>query len=216
MDQLWTYVAANQSELTTEVVQHMLLVAQSVFVATAIAIGIGLATYRSDLAEKITISAASTMFTIPSLAMFGLLIPLLGLGAGPALVALTLYAMLPILRNTYVGLQSVDPAILDASRGTGMSRSGVLWKVRLPLAGPVILTGIRVATQLDIGIATIAAYAGGPGLGNQIFSGLGRFGATNSVIAVVVGLVGVVLVALVADATFVAVKRLLIPRSINA
>ncbi len=215
MGNFLAYVAEHRSELTTEVVQHVLLVAQSVLIAAVIAIGIGLVSYRSAFAEKIAVSTASTMFTIPSLAMFGLLIPLLGLGAGPALVALVLYAMLPILRNTYAGLKSVDPAILDAARGIGVSRSAVLWRVRLPLAGPVILTGVRVATQLDVGIATIAAYAGGPGLGNEIFSGLGRFGATNSVTAVVVGLVGVVLVAFAADAAFTAVNRLLIPRSIH-
>lgn len=216
MGNFLAYLAAHRSELTTEVLQHILLVVQSVAIAAVIAVAVGLLSYRSAFAERIVVSTASTMFTIPSLAMFGLLIPLLGLGAGPALVALVLYAMLPILRNTFAGLQSVDPAILDAARGVGVSRSAVLWTVRLPLAGPVILTGVRVATQLDIGIATIAAYAGGPGLGNEIFAGLGRFGATDSVTSVVVGLVGVVLVALAADAAFAAVNRLLIPRSIHA
>lgn len=215
MSELWTYVTTNQDVLVTQAMQHVLLVVQSVAIATAISLGIGLTTYRSAMAERITVTTAATIFTIPSLAMFGLLIPLLGLGAGPALVALVIYAVLPILRNTYAGLQSVDPAILDAARGLGLSRTAVLWKARVPLAGPVILTGVRVATQMSIGIATIAAYAGGPGLGNQVFSGLARFGSTGAETSVWVGLIGVVILALAADAVFGAVQRFFIPRSIN-
>ncbi|WP_427008566.1 ABC transporter permease [Pseudarthrobacter sp. H2] len=212
---LWTYLVENQSDLTTQVVQHVMLVLGSMAIATVIAVGIGLASYRSNLTERIAVSTTGALFTIPSLAMFGLLIPILGLGAGPAMVALVVYATLPILRNTYAGLQSVDSAVLDAARGIGMSPLAVLLKVRLPLAGPVILVGMRVATQMGIGIATIAAYAGGPGLGNEIFSGLARFGATNSLTAVTVGLIGVVILALIADAVFVVVDRFLIPRSIH-
>lgn len=212
---LWTYLIENQSDLTTRVVQHVVLVFVSMVIATVLAVGIGLASYRSGFTEKIAVSTTGALFTIPSLAMFGLLIPILGLGAGPAVVALVIYATLPILRNTYAGLQSVDPSVLDAARGIGMSRTAVLWKVRLSLAGPVILVGIRVATQMGMGIATVAAYAGGPGLGNEIFHGLARFGATNSLNAVVAGLLGVVVLALAADAAFVAVERFLIPRSIH-
>ncbi|MBC7763520.1 MAG: ABC transporter permease [Candidatus Saccharibacteria bacterium] len=212
---LWTYIIVNQSDLMTEVVQHVALVFQSVAIATILAVGIALATYRSSLTEKIAVNTAGVLFTIPSLAMFGLLIPILGLGAGPALVALVIYATLPILRNTYAGLYSVDSAVLDAARGIGMSRTSVLVKVRLPLAGPVILVGVRVATQMGMGIATIAAYAGGPGLGKEIFSGLARFGAVNSLNAVAAGMLGVVLLALAADAVFVAVERYLKPRSLH-
>ena len=211
----WNYLIENQSDLITQVIEHIVLVFESLVIATILAVGIALSTYRSAFAEKIAVSTTGTLFTIPSLAMFGLLIPILGLGAGPAIVALVIYATLPILRNTYAGLQSVDPAVLDAARGVGMSRSAVLLKVRLPLAGPVILVGIRVATQMGMGIATVAAYAGGPGLGNEIFSGLARFGATNSLTAVVVGLLGVAILALAADAAFVAVDRFVIPRSIH-
>jgi len=212
---LWRYVLGHQSDLTAQVIQHVLLVFQSVLVATVIALVLGLLTYRSQVAEKIAITTTATLFTIPSLALFGLLIPLLGLGAGPAVVALIMYAVLPILRNTYAGLQAVDPAILDAARGIGMTPRAVLWKARLPLAGPVILTGVRVSTQMSIGVATIAAYAGGPGLGNEIFSGLARFGSTDSLTAVLVGLVGVVVLALAADAAFNCVQRFLIPRSVH-
>lgn len=211
----WAYLVDNQSDLMTQVVEHVVLVLQSITIATVLAVGIGLASYRSSFTEKIAVNTTGALFTIPSLAMFGLLIPILGLGTGPAIVALVIYATLPILRNTYAGLQSVDAAVLDAARGIGMSRTAVLLKVRLPLAGPVILVGIRVATQMGMGIATVAAYAGGPGLGNEIFSGLARFGATNSLTAVVVGLMGVAILALVADAVFVAVERFLIPRSIH-
>jgi len=212
---VWNYLIENQSDLVTQVIEHVLLVFSSMAIATVLAVGVALATYKSAFAEKVAVSATGTLFTIPSLAMFGLLIPVLGLGASPAIVALVIYATLPILRNTYAGLQSVDPAVMDAARGIGMSRTAVLVRVRLPLAGPVIFVGIRVATQMGMGIATVAAYAGGPGLGNEIFDGLARFGATNSLTAVVVGLFGVTVLALAADTAFVAVDRFLIPRSIH-
>lgn len=211
----WNYLLENQSELIGLVIDHVTLVFESMLIATILAIGLALLTFRSSFAEKVAVGTTGVLFTIPSLAMFGLLIPILGLGAGPAIVALVIYATLPILRNTYAGLQSVDPSVLDAAQGIGMSSWAVLTRVRLPLAGPVILVGIRVATQMGMGIATVAAYAGGPGLGNEIFSGLARFGATNSLTAVVVGLLGVAILALLADVAFVAIQRFFIPRSMH-
>src|SRR5690606_26918204 len=110
----------------------------------------------------------------PSFALFGLLIPVLGLGVAPSVVTLVLYALLPIVRNTIVGLSTVDKSIVDAARGIGMSRLGVLTKVELQLAWPAILAGMRVSTQMLMGIGAIAAYAKGPGLGNLVFSGLSQ------------------------------------------
>jgi osmoprotectant transport system permease protein len=157
----------------------------------------------------------SAILTIPSFALLGLLIPVLGLGVPPTMVALVLYALLPIVRNTVVGLNGVDPAVVDAARGIGMSRLRVLTRVELRLAWPAVLAGMRVSTQLLMGIAAIAAYVKGPGLGNLIFSGLSRVGSVNAVDLALVGTVGVIVIALLLDGGYVLVGRLTTSRGIR-
>ncbi|MFC6540462.1 ABC transporter permease [Nonomuraea salmonea] len=127
------------------------------------------------------------------------------------MTAIVLYALLPIVRNTVVGLQGVDPLLVDAARGIGMSRRRSLARVELPLAWPVILTGIRVATQLAMGIGAVAAFVSGPGLGEQIFSGLARLGGANAVNATLTGTIGVAILALIFDGVFVLIGRLTTP-----
>ena len=129
---------------------------------------------------------------------------------------MTFYAALPILRNAVVGLAGVDPRHVEAARGIGMSRLGALVRVELPLAWPVILAGIRVSTQMVMGIAAIAAYVLGPGLGGFIFSGLARLGGANAVYSALTGTIAVVVIALVVDLLLVLVGRLTIPRGIRA
>ncbi|HZE40981.1 MAG TPA: ABC transporter permease, partial [Stackebrandtia sp.] len=158
---------------------------------------------------------ASVIFTIPSLALFGLMIPLFGLGVTPSVVALTLYSMLPIVRNAIVGLQGVDKNMVDAARGMGMSRLAILFRVELPLAWPVVLTGIRVSTQLAVGVGAIAAYASGPGLGEQIFSGLARLGGANALNQVLAGTVGIIVLALIFDGVYVLIGRLTTSRGLR-
>ena len=131
------------------------------------------------------------------------------------MIALVLYGLLPIVRNTIVGLGGVDPAVVDAARGIGMSRFGVLARVELRLAWPAILAGMRVATQMLMGIAVIAAYAKGPGLGSEVFSGLTNAGSTNSLNQAITGTVGVVILALVPDGIYVLIKRFTISRGIR-
>ncbi len=157
----------------------------------------------------------SAILTIPSFALFGLLIPVLGLGVPPTVTVLVLYALLPIVRNTIVGLASVDSSVTDAARGIGMSRFGVLTRVELRLAWPAVLTGIRVSTQMLMGILAIAAYAKGPGLGNQIITGLSRVGSANATNAAVAGTVAIVILALVLDAVYVLIGRLTTSRGIR-
>jgi osmoprotectant transport system permease protein len=171
----------------------------AIALATLIGMSIAVLTYRHRRARGIAVAVAAAVLTIPSFALLGLLITPLGLGYLPALVALTLYALLPIIRNTVVGLTEIDPALTEAARGIGMSRTRSLCTVEIPLAWPVILTGIRVSTQMTMGIAAIAAYVGGPGLGNQIFSGLANLGGVNSVNQALIGTFGVVVLALVVD-----------------
>jgi ABC-type proline/glycine betaine transport system permease subunit len=196
---LFEYLDSRRDLLVAQTLEHATIVLMSVALATLIGVLIGIATYRNRRARGIAVAIAAAILTIPSFALLGLLITPLGLGYLPALVALTLYALLPIIRNTVVGLTEIDPALTEAARGIGMSRMRSLITVEIPLAWPVILAGIRVSTQMTMGIAAIAAYVGGPGLGNQIFSGLANLGGVNSLNQALIGTLGVVVLALVVD-----------------
>jgi osmoprotectant transport system permease protein len=193
------YLQSRRGLLTAQTVEHAQVVLMAVALATVIAVLIGIATYRNPRGRAVATATAAAVLTIPSFALLGLLITPLGLGYGPVMVALTMYAVLPILRNTIVGLSEIDPALTEAARGIGMGRLRSLRTVEMPLAWPVILAGIRVSTQMTMGIAAIAAYVGGPGLGNQIFSGLANLGGVNSLNKALVGTVGVIVLAVVVD-----------------
>ncbi|MFJ9783032.1 ABC transporter permease subunit [Amycolatopsis sp. NPDC101161] len=180
----------------------------AVALAVLVGMALGLLTYRRRWLGELATTTTAAFLTIPSIALLGILIGPFGLGLTNVLFALVLYALLPITRNTIVGLRGVDPAVVDAARGMGLGRARVLWRVRLPLAWPVVLSGIRVSTQITIGIAAIGAYVKGPGLGNEIFDGLGRFGSVNSLNQVLTGTLGIVLLALLFDLAFVVLGKL--------
>ncbi|WP_280400070.1 ABC transporter permease [Nocardia carnea] len=216
MDTLWTFVVERRHQLVVDSYLHVSAVVQSLLIATVVAVLIGVLVYRSPAGSAAATAAAGTILTVPSFALLGLLIPLFGLGVVPTVTALVLYALLPILRNTLVGLSAVDPAVVDAARGVGMNRLRVLAAVELPLAWPSILTGMRVSTQLIMGILALAAYAKGPGLGNLIFSGLARLGSPNAVPQALTGTVLIVLLALLLDGFFLLVGRFTVPRGIRA
>jgi osmoprotectant transport system permease protein len=151
------------------------LVAVSTLIAAAIGIPLGIALARRPALARPVLGIAGVVQTIPSLALFGFLLPLPligGIGARTAIVALLVYAMLPLLRNTYAGILSVDPAIVEAATGLGMTPRQRLWWVELPLALPVVLAGVRIATVVSIGLATIAAAIGAGGLGVLIYRGI--------------------------------------------
>ncbi|MFC7309866.1 ABC transporter permease [Streptomyces monticola] len=211
----WDYLGNRHQQLLTDAFQHASAVFQCMVVATLIGVVIGVVTYRSEWAGNLATLSTSTILTIPSLAMIGLLIPIVGLGVAPTVIALTLYGLLPIVRNAIVGLRGVDPSLVDAAKGIGMSRAARLFKVELPLAWPPILTGIRVSTQMLMGIAAIAAYASGPGLGNEIFRGIGSLGSKNALNQVLAGTLGIIILALLFDAAYVLIGRLTIPRGIR-
>ncbi|MGH8877339.1 MAG: ABC transporter permease [Stackebrandtia sp.] len=211
----FSYIKEFSGQLAFEFYQHASMVFQCVLLASIIGFALAVASYRRSWLAGMTTGTASVIFTIPSLALFGLMIPLFGLGVAPSVVALTLYAMLPIIRNAIVGLQGVDKNMVDAARGMGMSRMAILFRVELPLAWPVVLTGIRVSTQLAVGVGAIAAYASGPGLGEQIFSGLARLGGANAVNQVVAGTVGIIILALLFDAAYVLIGRLTTSRGLR-
>ena len=211
----WDYVTSRWDLLLFETYQHASMVFQCVVLATVIGLAVAVATYRTPWLANLATGTASVIFTIPSFAMFGLMIPLFGLGVVPSVVALTLYALLPIIRNCVVGLSGVDPAMVDAARGMGMSRTMVLARVELPLAWPVILTGVRVSTMLTMGVAAIAAYVSGPGLGDEIFSGLARLGGANALNAALAGTLGIIILALLFDAAYVLIGRLTTSRGLR-
>jgi osmoprotectant transport system permease protein len=169
------FLVQNRSEVLARSIEHMGLVGASMAISLAIGLPLGVALVRRASLRRWVLGAANVVQTIPSLALFGFLIPVPwigGVGASTAIVALALYALLPILQNTCTGIMEVDPAVTESATGMGMTPRQVLWQVQLPLAAPVLLVGIRVATVLCIGIATIAAAIGAGGLGVFIFRGV--------------------------------------------
>jgi osmoprotectant transport system permease protein len=177
---------------------HILLVGVSMLLASLIGIPLGILITRRAALRRWALGAANVVQTVPSLALFGFLIPVPcvgGIGKSTAIVALTLYALLPILRNTYVGITGVDRAIVEAARGMGMTDWQLLRKVEIPLAMSVILAGLRVATVISVGVATIAAAIGAGGLGVYIFRGLAM--VNNQVI--LAGAIPAALLAILAD-----------------
>jgi osmoprotectant transport system permease protein len=211
----WEYLADRRAQLLTDAWQHASAVFQCVAVATALGVLIGAVTYRREWAGDLATAATSALLTVPSLALLGLLVPVVGLGVAPTVVALTLYGLLPVVRNTVTGLRGVDPDLVDAARGLGMSRPARLLRVELPLAWPPVLTGIRVSTQLLMGVAAVAAYASGPGLGNEIFRGIASLGSANALNQVLAGTLGIIVLALLFDAGYLLLGRLTIPRGIR-
>lgn len=221
------YVSDNSAELLFRGQQHFLLVGYSVALASVVALALGILLHTTALSppswsrrlragsRESLLLLTSAALTIPSLALFGVLQPALGLGVAPSLVALTIYGSYPILRNVVAGLSSVDPAVLESARGMGMGPARRMTRVQLPLAWPVIVSGIRVATLILIGIAVVAAIVSGPGFGQLLFSGLARLGAVNSFNQVLAGTFGCLVVAAVYEIAFFVVARLTTPRGIR-
>jgi len=203
---LASYFWERRQDILALTAQHVVLVAVSTFLAAAVGIPLGIwLTRRPKLARPI-LGLAGVVQTIPSLALFGFLLPLPligGIGARTAIVALLVYAMLPLLRNTYAGILSVDPAIVEAATGLGMTPRQRLWWVELPLALPVVLAGIRIATVVSIGLATIAAAIGAGGLGVLIYRGIAIVDNRQ----ILAGAVPAALLALAADGLLGALER---------
>lgn len=202
----WTFFVDHREEIFEATVAHMTLVLIAMAIAIAIAVPLGMYIVQRPALRNITLGVASVFQTIPSLALFGFLIPVPfigGIGRRTAIVALVLYALLPILRNTYVGLTGIDPAVLQAAEAMGMTDAQIMWRVRFPLALPVILAGIRTATVITIGVATIAAAIGAGGLGTFIFRGV----AMVSDAVILAGAIPAALLAIAADLILAAVER---------
>jgi osmoprotectant transport system permease protein len=202
----WNFFQSHRSEIFHATLDHLVLVVIAMAFAIAIAVPLGMLIVQHRQLRTIALGLASVFQTIPSLALFGFLIPipfLGGIGRRTAIVALVLYALLPILRNTYVGLSGVDPAILEAAEAMGMTTNQILLRVRLPLALSIILAGIRTATVITIGVATIAAAIGAGGLGTFIFRGVAM--VSDSVI--LAGAIPAALLAIFADVVLGQLER---------
>ncbi|NGZ75026.1 ABC transporter permease/substrate-binding protein [Saccharibacillus alkalitolerans] len=201
-----------QDQLWTTLGEHIALSFVSLLIAALIAVPLGLLLARNPRGAEGVIGVTAVLQTIPSLALLGLMIPLLGIGRVPAVVALVIYALLPILRNTYTGVREVDPSLLEAADAMGMNRRRRLIKVELPLAMPVIMAGIRTATVLIIGTATLAALIGGGGLGELILLGIDR----NDTNLILLGAIPAALLAIVFDFALRFLEKLSLRRTLAA
>lgn len=207
---LVTYLRNNWDTVIELTIQHAVVVLVSVAVATLIGIGLGVLTYRSRRGREIVLRVTGLILTIPSLALYALLItiPWLGIGTTSVVVALTLYSLMPIVRNTVTGLLGVDAAIVESAQGMGMGRWRRLWRIELPMAWPVVLTGVRLSTLIVVGIATLGAIINGPGLGELIFRGLSSAGRPFALPIALAGFVGVIALAAALDLAFNLIGKL--------
>jgi osmoprotectant transport system permease protein len=195
---VWQFILRNHTEVLKLTAEHLWLVGTSTLLAVLIGIPLGILVTRWPSLNKPILGTANIIQTIPSLALFGFLLPAPWIGERAdrlAVLALTLYALLPLIRNTYTGIKGVDPAVLEAGRGMGMTGRQLLLQVELPLALGVIIAGIRVATVISVGLATIAAAIGAGGLGEYIFRGLAM--VNNQVI--LAGAIPAAMLAILAD-----------------
>jgi osmoprotectant transport system permease protein len=187
--------------------RHLVLVSVSLAVAILIGLPLGLLLERHAASAEHVIRVVGVIQTLPGIALLAFMIPLLGIGVTPALLALVLYSLYPIVRNTFTGVRDADPSAVDAARALGMTDRQILQQVRLPLAAPVIMAGIRTAAVIDVGTATLAAFIGAGGLGEPIVSGL----ALSDTRMILSGAIPAALLALVVDTTLAGVERFVRP-----
>ena len=211
-----TFVNGNRSYIIDAILQHTRIVLIVVVAATLTAIVLGVLVQNRPALKAVVLAITGVFLTIPSLALFALFIPLVGIGNPPAMLALYLYALLPVLRNTVAGLESVSTAVVESAKGMGMTGFQQLVKVRLPLAWPIVMAGVRISTLLTVGVAAIVPLVGGNGLGIYIQQGLTRLGLPNAIQSVWVGIVFTVALGLVLDALLGLFQRLTTPSGLRS
>jgi osmoprotectant transport system permease protein len=213
---VWHFIEKNFQQVLFLTWEHIFMVALSLIIATAIGVPLGiLITKKENLAKRV-INSANVIMTVPSIALFGIMMPILaligqGLGKVPAVVALVLYSQLPIIRNTYVAIKNVPPSLRDAGKGMGMNKWELLKEVEIPIAVPVIIAGLRTAAVMNSGIAAIAAYIGAGGLGVYIQQGIDRVYPEM----IISGALLVSLFAILVDGLMAGVEHLLTPKGIQ-
>ena len=191
---LLRFLAARWQVLLHLTLEHMVIVLAAMMASIVLGVTIGVLITLNRPAARIVLNLNNILMTIPSLALFSLLIPVLGLGKAPAIVGLIAYTQLPLVRNVYTGITRIDPAIIEAARGMGLTERKILFRIKLPLAFPAVMAGIRTATVMGIGIGAIAGYIGAGGLGVYIFQGISRSNDTMV-------LIGAVLISVIAILT---------------
>lgn len=205
----WDWIARNRDDILSLTIEHLVLVAISMLIAIAVALPIAIAVRNHPIWESVATATGGVLYTIPSLALFAFLVPIVGIGATPVIIGLVAYSLLILISNAAVGLQSVPPAVREAARGMGMTPTRLLTRVELPLALPAIITGIRLATVSAVGIATIGAIVDGGGLGELIWNRGVQRGLF--VTPILVGAAMATVLALVLDGLLVTLERLLTP-----
>ncbi|MCZ2720940.1 ABC transporter permease [Marinomonas sp. 15G1-11] len=211
--EILNFLIQNHDLLLKLTIEHISLVAVAVGLATLTGVPIGIAITQNERVANIVLYTASIIITIPSIALFGLMIPILsvighGIGYLPAVIAVLLYSQLPIIRNTYTAINNVDPALREAARGIGMSPMQRLRMVEIPLAIPVIMAGIRIAVVMNIGVMAIASYIGAGGLGVLISRGITQSDPRQ----LVAGAIAVSILAIIADYSLMHLQKKLTPR----
>lgn len=210
------YMAKNLPVIGARTLEHLSIVGVAVMVAIATGVALGVFIARRPRLAPAVLSVGAMVITVPSIALFGMLIPVLsmigqGIGWLPAVIAVYIYSMVPIVRNTYTALNGLDPALSDAATGMGMAPAQRLWRVELPNALPVIMAGVRIAVVMNIGIAAVAAYIGAGGLGTFISRGITQ----TDIRQLLTGAVSISVLAIVADYGLLLVQRALTPHGLR-
>jgi osmoprotectant transport system permease protein len=212
----WDFLARQGERIVRLGLEHLLLVLAALAIGTAVGVALGIVVARRPRARALVLGTTGLLLTVPSFALFTLLFGLIGrLGTAVVLPGLVLYSLLPIVRNTVTGLLLVDAAVVESAKGVGMGPVRRLLRIELPLAWPVVLTGVRVSGVLLVGIAALGTLVGGPGLGELIFSGLRIIGSPNAANLALAGTLGVVVIAILLDVLFLVVARLTTSKGIR-
>jgi osmoprotectant transport system permease protein len=200
------------SEIIKLTGEHMKITGVAVILAIIVGVPLGIYITKNKKISNTVLNTANIFQTLPSLALFGLIIPFMGIGFKPAIFVLFLYALLPIIKNTYIGINSIEPSIIEAGRGMGMTKAQILTMVEIPLALPIIMGGIRISTVINIGTATIAALIGAGGLGDFIFKGI-SMGNNNMILG---GAVPTALLAISVDFILGIIENKLTPQGVKS
>lgn len=211
MNLLIQTVSSNWTDLLTATGQHIFLSVIALLAGCIISIPLGVFITRHERVASPILTVVSVIQTIPSLALLGFMIPLFGIGTTPAIIALTLYALLPILRNTYTGIKEVDRAAIESGTGMGMTRRQILWMIELPLARTVIMAGVRTSAVLTIGVATLATFIGAGGLGDLIMRGIDMIDTPM----ILTGAIPAALLAILFDVVLMGLDRVMTPRALR-
>lgn len=211
MDDFFAFVLSHSSDIMVLIKDHMRLTIITVFIAIAAGIPLGILIASIKGIDKPVLGFANIMQAVPSLAALGLLVPFMGIGSPPAILMVVLYSLLPILKNTYTGIVNINPQTIEAAFGIGMTHIQVLMRVKLPLALPVIMAGVRIASVTSVGLMTIAAYIGAGGLGNYVISGI----ETNNTNLTLCGAIPACILALLMDYVMLKVEKAVVPISLS-